>query len=277
MKTGELSGCLIKAMGVGFTYPTGDPVLSGVNFTLEPGSVVAIAGPNGAGKTTLALLLNGILLPTRGKIVVGERDTALVPASIIAARVGYVFQNPRSQVFAPTVAEEVAFGPGNLGMSEAEVARVTSEALIEMGLEDSRDLHPYDLNHAELRRLAMASVLAMHTEVVIFDEPTRALDRLDYERFLRVIARLRGEGRTIVVVTHDLDFVGNCCERILVLKNGQVVADGTPRDVFAANMIPELQRPAAMRLADALGLGDDICSESGLVEAWRAQGRSLPQ
>lgn len=231
----------VRVEGARFQYPDGTEALRGVDLVLD--GMVALVGPNGAGKTTLARLLNGLLVPTSGRVLVGEVDTAEVPASRVAAHVGYVFQNPRRQVFAPTVADEVAFGPRNLGFEEARVGEAVASALAAVGLSGREGEHPYELTLPELRRLALASVLSMETPVVVLDEPTASLDGPDHERLVAVLAGLSGRGATVVAVTHDMDFVAEHFGRMVALDRGRVVADGPPLEVFAAGTPPGLVPP----------------------------------
>ncbi len=258
----------IRVEGAGFDYPDGTCALQQVDALIPASSTVALAGPNGAGKTTLARLLNGLLVPTRGRVVLDGIDTSQVAASRVAGLVGYVFQNPRRQVFASTVAEEVSFGPRNLGRSETQVEAAVQAALEELDLASRAGCHPYELSQSELRRVALASVLSMQTPVLILDEPTASLDGADQERLLRVMAGLRRRGATVLVITHDMDFVAEECERMLVLRGGRVAADGPPEVVFAAGPGPGLERPAVWRVAQALDR-PGVLRSAALLESLR--------
>lgn len=250
-----------------YEYPDGTPALRGVDLDLPSGSTVALAGPNGAGKTTLARLLNGLLIPSRGRVTVGDLDTAEVPASRVAARVGYVFQNPRRQVFAATVHEEVAFGPRNLGRPGVDEA--VEAALARVGLAGRGGAHPYELTPSELRRVALASVLSMDTPVLVLDEPTASLDGPDHGRLLEILGHLREKGVTVVVITHDLDFAAEECDRVVVLRDGRVAADGPPGEVFSQEHV---ERPSVSRMAAALGLPPSLCRADLLIDATRPPG-----
>lgn len=258
----------LQVCGACYEYPDGTPALRGVDLDLPPGSSVALVGRNGAGKTTLARLLNGLLVPSRGRVLAGDLDTAEVPASRVAARVGYVFQNPRRQVFAATVRDEVAFGPRNLGRPRVDEA--VEDALARVGLAGRAGAHPYELSASELRRVALASVLSMETPVLVLDEPTASLDGADHERLLGILAHLRSRGVTLVVITHDLDFAAEECDRIVVLRDGLVAADGPPEEVFAR---ADMERPSLSRLAEALGLPPSLCRSHGLLEALEVRRR----
>ena len=256
----------LDVQGVGFDYPDGTAALDRVDARIPPGSVVALAGPNGAGKTTLARLLNGLLVPTRGRVLVGGVDTSTVPASRVASQVGYVFQDPRRQVFAPTVQEEVAFGPLHLGRAAPQVEAAVASALALLDLGHRSAAHPYELDSSELRRLALASVLSMETPAVILDEPTASLDGADYGRLLQVMQGLRKRAATVLVITHDMDFAAEECDRVLILREGRLAAQGPPQEVFADDPGPGLERPCASRAAARLGLPGLVRSRE-LLEA----------
>jgi energy-coupling factor transport system ATP-binding protein len=191
---------------VSFSYPGGVEALRDVSLTIEPGEAVAILGENGAGKSTLAKHLNGLLRPGAGRVLIGDWDTREHTAAQMAQRVGYVFQNPDDQLFERAVRKEVAFGPHNLGFPDAEVDRLVSEALDQVGLADRADAHPYDLPLFERKLLTLGAVLAMQTPIIIFDEPTTGQDARGMERIGRIIEDLRAEGRTVITISHDVDF-----------------------------------------------------------------------
>lgn len=257
----------IKIMGAGFTYADGTVAIHQVDTTIEPGSTVALTGPNGSGKTTLARLINGILTPTRGKVIVGGLNTLEVPASIVASKVGCVFQNPKRQIFAATVRDEAAFGPINLGLTKAQIDKSVKEALGEMDLLAKADVHPYDLNPSEMKRLALASVLSMNTPVLILDEPTASLDTQDAKRLVKAIDIAKKRGATVIIITHDMDFAAEYCQRMIVMRGGRLTADGTPAEIFSNELCQELIRPSASRLARALELPASIVTREALLES----------
>ncbi|HXE72579.1 MAG TPA: ABC transporter ATP-binding protein [Candidatus Nitrosotenuis sp.] len=261
----------IVAEGLEFSYDPGRPVLRGLDLCLEAGEQVALLGRNGSGKTTLARLLNGLLVPDGGRVLVGDWDTRAVPASRIASRVAYLFQDPRRQIFCSRVADEVAFGPLCLGRSPEQARHAAGWALRLVDLEERSGDHPYELSTAEMRRLALACVLAMQTPIVILDEPGGSLDGPDTERLLGVLQGLRQEGRTVLAITHDMDFAAECFDRAVVLEQGRVWADGPVDQVLARPDLPGLAPPFPARAAARLGLPPGLVRGSALLDA--LQGR----
>jgi cobalt/nickel transport system ATP-binding protein len=221
--------CALHARGLTFGYGGGQAVLDGLDLTVQEGERVAVLGPNGAGKTTLMLHLNGLL---RG---VGELEVTGLPVTgdtlpALRARVGLVFQDPDDQLFMPSVAEDVGFGPRNLGYDETEVARRTAAALAAVRMETAAARAPHQLSMGERRRVAIAGVLAMDPELLVLDEPSANLDPRARRELLEVLASL---DRTLLVVTHDLPFAAELCERAVILARGRVVADGSCPAILA--------------------------------------------
>ncbi|MEO8326252.1 MAG: energy-coupling factor transporter ATPase [Nitrospirota bacterium] len=225
---------LIQVDNVSFQYEE-QTVLDDVSFTIHPGDFLALLGQNGSGKSTLARLLNGLLMPTHGTIVVDGMNTRTTSMNELARRVGLVFQNPDHQIFADTVWEEVAFSAKNMGCSKDEIADRVQESLAAVGLpvEGSRDLDPFSLRKGERQRIAVASVLATRPAVLIVDEPTTGLDPNETDRMMAMIRRLNQQGHTIVMITHSMGLVAAYARRCLLMHSGRIIADGTPREVFA--------------------------------------------
>lgn len=240
-----------------FTYPGGVTALRQVSLAVTTGETVAIIGQNGAGKTTLARHLNGLLKPDQGRVLIGDWDTRQHTVAQLAGRVGYVFQNPDDQLFESTVWAEVAFGPRNLGHSETEVETAVAGALSQVQLESEAQIHPYDLHAAQRKRVALAAVLAMQTPAVIFDEPTTGQDSRGLALIGAIIESLRRAGRTVLAITHDIDFCAGHFERVVVMGQGQVLADGPASAVLGQGELlaqTDVQPPQLVRLAAALGL-----------------------
>ncbi len=219
----------IVISGLEFTYPDGTIALRGADLEVAPGERVAVLGPNGAGKTTLALHLNGILEPDGGSITIGGTPVVEGNFPEIRRRVGLVFQDSNDQLFMPTVYEDVAFGPANLGLSGEELERRVEEALeVVDGLEFARR-PPHHLSGGERRRAALATVLAMSPEVLVFDEPSSGLDPAGRRE---LIATLAGLPMTQLVVTHDLPLALELCPRSVIMSEGKVVAEGATGDLL---------------------------------------------
>ncbi|MGC8633996.1 MAG: energy-coupling factor ABC transporter ATP-binding protein [Candidatus Limnocylindrales bacterium] len=265
----------IALESVVFVYPDGTRALDGVHLQIAPGERVAIVGQNGSGKSTLVRHLNGLLRPTEGRVLVGGEDAAPLHVAQLAAKVGLAFQNPDRQIFAGRVRAEVAFGPRNLGRSGAELDRAVAEALDAVGMGEMADANPYDLGFSRRKLLAIASILAMHTPVVILDEPTTGQDARGVARVRAIIERLAGEGRTVVTVSHDMGFVAETAHRVVVLRGGRIVLDGSPADVFAEPNWPALastylEPTLSARVGARLGLGSTPTDASLVraVESW---------
>ncbi len=265
----------ISVEGVSFTYPGGAQALRGVTLRFDPGQTTAIVGENGAGKTTLAKHLNGLLKPGDGRVLVGGLDTREHTVAKLAVRVGYVFQNPDDQIVERTVGDEVAFGPRQLGRPEAERAADVAAALDQVELSAHTATHPYDLTTAQRKLVTLASVLAMRTPVVIFDEPTMGQDARGVALIGRIIEDLKAEGRTVLTITHDIDFCAAHFGRVVVMADGQVLAEGAAADVLARTELlatTNVEPPQLVRLAQALRLPRSPLTVSGFVEILQGGG-----
>jgi energy-coupling factor transport system ATP-binding protein len=217
-----------------YVYPRGGVVaLDGVTLDIPKGQIVGVVGQNGSGKTTLTKLLNGLLKPTSGTVVVNGMNTAEWTVQKMAAHVGYVFQNPNHQLFATTVEEELKFGPRNLGVAEAEIPDRVAEAVEFFGLHDVLGQHPYRISFPLRKLVGIASIFTMRPRVFILDEPTTGQDHRTTGVINRLIKRLGERGDTVVCVAHDMPLLADVAERLVVMWNAQVIADGTPREIFA--------------------------------------------
>jgi len=216
--------------GVAYAYPGGHQALFGVDLHVHRGERVALLGPNGAGKTTLVLHLNGILTPGRGSVTVSGLPVNDGNLLEVRRRVGIVFQDPDDQLFMPTVRDDVAFGPANLGLRGEELETRVGEALAAVGVSDLADRAPHHLSFGQRRRVAIATVLAMNPEVLVLDEPSSNLDPTSRRELAEI---LRSIDVTILMVTHDLPYAVELCERAVVLSGGTLVADGATREVLA--------------------------------------------
>lgn len=253
---------------VHFTYPAGAYALRGVSLAIAAGESVALIGENGAGKTTLVKHLNGLLKPGQGDVLVGDRNTRDHTVAQLAATVGYVFQNPDDQIVERKVREEVAFGPRHIGQTDEDIAANVQLALEMVGLAEEGDTHPYDLTASQRKLMTLASVLAMRTPVVIFDEPTMGQDSQGIGRVSEAIKTLKSEGRTILTITHDIDFCGEHFDRVVVLAEGQVLADGPAREILGqAELLAKtnVEPPQLVRLAHALGLSGNPLTTAQFV------------
>jgi energy-coupling factor transport system ATP-binding protein len=255
----------VRLDGVRHVYESGVEALRGVDLTLD-GGCVALIGPNGAGKTTLVKHLNGLLTPTAGRVVVCGTDTRETRVAKLAADVGLVFQNPDDQLFRSTVADEVRFGPENVGVPDSEAA--VDAALARLGLDGVRDTDTYELGRAVRKRVALASVLAMDPSVVVLDEPTAGQDAAGVDTVDDVVSVLVADGRLVVVITHDVAFAADHADRVVALAAGGVLADGTPREVFTDESVTDetgVAAPVATRVGAKVGL-DDVVGVDDLLD-----------
>jgi len=220
---------VLELQGVAHAYPDGHQALFGVDLHVHRGERVALLGPNGAGKTTLVLHLNGILVPGAGSVMVSGLAVEKKNLQEIRRRVGIVFQDPDDQLFMGTVRQDVAFGPANLGLRGAELDARVMEALAKVGMEEYADRPPHHLSFGQRRRVAVATVLAMEPEILVLDEPSSNLDPASRRELADILQSL---DVTVLMVTHDLPYALELCERSVILDAGVVVADGATIDLL---------------------------------------------
>jgi len=246
---------------VSYRYPGGAaPALDAIELRIAVGERLALIGQNGSGKTTLVRHLNGLLRPTSGRVLHDGRDVRGHTVAELARSVGLVFQDPDRQIFAGSVRAEVEFGPRNLGMRGAELRSAVDKALTAVGLDADAGTNPYDLGASRRKLLALASVQAMGTPVLVLDEPTTGQDLRGVAIVRRVIGEAHAEGRTVIAISHDMGFVADAFDRVVVLRAGHVVLDGTPASVFGepsweALRSTYLEPPLPAVIGARLGLG----------------------
>jgi len=257
-----------------FAYPNGVRALNGVSLVVEPGEAVAIVGRNGSGKTTLVKHFNNLLTAQQGTILVnGQPGVGREPAEL-AATLGIVFQNPADQIFQSKVRDEVGFGLLRLGASGSELKRRIQTALDIVGLAWASELHPYDLTLTDRKLICLASILAMEPALIVLDEPTTAQDQLGIARLVEIVRLLHSQGRTLVTITHDMDFVAEAFQRVVVMRDGQVILDGPTASVFQQPKLLEstyVKPPALTRLSQRLGLVEPFFSISQTADWVQAQ------
>lgn len=266
----------LRCHGLGHVYPGGVRALDAVDLAIGAGERVAIVGQNGSGKTTLVRHFNALLRPTDGRVLVGEFDTRTTRTAQLATLVGLSFQDPDRQIFAGSVVAEASFGARNLGLESRALARAVEAALAAVGLSGEERTNPYDLGYSRRKLLTIASVLAMGTPVVVLDEPTTGQDARGVALIQRLVAQLAAQGRTVIAVSHDLRFVAETFERVVVMREGRIVLDGSPAQVFAEERWPvlrwtNLEPVYPARVGARLGLGPTP-TDSAVVEALRGRG-----
>lgn len=247
---------IIEAARVRFRYAPGQPeALCGVSVTVGRGEFVALLGQNGAGKTTLAKHFTGLHRPTAGEVSLAGRAVSEMSLAEIARTVGFCYQNPDHQIFSSSVDKEVRFGPRNLGCDPARTETLVAEALELVGLAELREAHPFSLGRGQRQLLAVASILAMDPPVLVIDEPTTGMDRTGATRIMELLARWCAAGRTIVVITHDMDIVAEYVPRTLIMAGGRLIADGPTMEVLGDRALlrqADLAAPAAAIVSERL-------------------------
>lgn len=235
-----------------FTYPDGHEVVKGISCTISHGEKIALIGPNGAGKSTFMSLLNGVLLPQEGRIIVDGTEVKIESLKEVRRKIGIVFQDPDDQLFCPTVFDDVAFGPLNLGLPSEEIHLRVKDALEMVGLTGFEERPSFHLSFGERKRLALATVLSYQPEILVFDEPSTNMDPLSRRR---LIEWLKASDKTILLCTHDLDIALEVCYRCLVMADGRIVADGPASDILYDRKLLEvnsLELPLALQTHELL-------------------------
>lgn len=248
---------IISIKNLKYVYNGDKAALKGVNLDIFPGERIAVIGANGAGKSTFFLNLNGVLTPSDGEIYFKGQKMGRTKAELNTLRqaIGIVFQDADNQIIASTVMGEVSFGPMNLKLPREEVVRRVEEALAYMNLTDFKNRPPHYLSGGEKKRITIADIIAMHPEIVVFDEPTAALDPLNAEMLEGVLSRLAGQGKTLLISTHDVDFAYRWAERAVVFCEGEIIADAAPVEIFrdAAVMArANLKRPTLLSVYESM-------------------------
>jgi len=260
---------LIQLSNLSYAYPYAPPAIQNINQTINAGEKIAIVGSNGAGKSTLLLTLNGMLRPVDGRITFQGKPVLYDKKSLrtLRQKVGFVFQDPDVQIIAPTVWQDVAFGPVNLDYPEEKIKEVVQEALHKVGLEGFERRPPYHLSGGEKKRVAIAGVLAMDPDVLILDEPTSMLDPAGSEDIMDLLDELNQHGKTIIISTHDVELAYPWADRVILMENGRITASGTPEKAFSDR---ELVKRARLKTPILL----ELCQE--LAARGIKNGEKLP-
>ena len=238
---------MLEVKNIKYSYTKDYQALKGVSLKVEKGEMVALLGKNGAGKSTLFLHLNGIYEPDEGQVFIDGEELKYDKKSLLKFRqkVGIVFQNPDDQIFAPTVEEDVAFGPLNLKLPMEEVQKRVTESLARVGMSGFEKKAPHHLSGGQKKRVAIAGILAMKPEIMVLDEPTAGLDPQGVVNLQKLLRELNDEGITIIISTHEVDLVPNYAERVFVLVDGLLIAEGTPKEIFSK---PEILDEANLKV-----------------------------
>ena len=255
---------MLEARNICYSYGNDTQALKNVNLKINRGEMVSILGKNGAGKSTLFLHFNGIHEPDSGEILIDGEKLKYNKKALLKCRqkVGIVFQNPDNQIFAPSVEEDVAFGPLNLKLPMDEVQRRVEDALKRVGMEGFEKKAPHHLSGGQKKRVAIAGILAMKPEIMILDEPTAGLDPQGAIKIMNLLSQLNSEGITIVISTHDVDLVSQYVNKIFVMADGEIIGDGTPKEIFSNEELikkANLKLPIISELFKLLNDEDEIC------------------
>jgi energy-coupling factor transport system ATP-binding protein len=241
---------------VTFQYPgTNVNALEDVSIRLNRGEFVGIIGQNGAGKTTLVKNIIGLLKPSSGKVLIDDKVTADEMVEEMAQNIGLVLQNPDAQLFAMSVEEEVAFGPTNMGFSEEEITKQVDLAISATGMDEFREVYPFNLSFGDRRKLSVAAVVSMNPDILIFDEPTTGQDFKGRRELADIARNLNERGRTVMMITHDMDLIAEYTRRLIVMGNGRVLLDGPTEEVFQqVDILAEtfIEPPQVTQLAQSL-------------------------
>lgn len=268
---------MISIQNVTFHYPDGPDVLQGANLEIRDGEFVAIMGENGAGKTTLVKMFNGLLKPDKGTITVDGIDTRKKSVAQLSRDVGLIFQNPDNQLFAETVAQELAFSLRNFGFSEDVIGRRVTSILNTLDLERYEKSSPFVLSGGERKRVALAAILVWDPKHVIMDEPTIGQDYLQKDRLRNFIMQLVSQGKTVVIVTHDVEFVAECKPRVVLLSHGTVIGDGSATAILTNSSLVQQASLVLPQISTLMKNLADLGAPSEIIDAYSAKDFVLAQ
>ncbi|WP_296157687.1 energy-coupling factor ABC transporter ATP-binding protein [uncultured Gardnerella sp.] len=258
----------IEIRNVSYSYAPKTQIFNNLNLSFTPGAC-AIIGQNGTGKTTLLKILRGLLTPKSGSVLLNGEDISKRSVPSLAKNIGFVFQNPDDQIFESSVIREVMFGLLKIGIDKSQALLQAKESLKLVGLLDKSEVNPYDLSLCERKMISIASILAMDTQVVILDEPTIAQDDNGKRCIESIIKRLVCQGKIVIAVLHDMDFVSRVFSRVVVLSNGQIIFDGSAREAFMRDDIlssAQLDKPDVVKLCEKLGYKNAFLSVEEFVK-----------
>ena len=260
----------ISLKNTSFEYPGGFLAVDSINLEIDKGESVAIVGQNGAGKTTTVKMMNGLLKPKKGDVLIGDLNTKDYTTAQVSRKVGYVFQNPDDQIFHSSVYDEIAFGPTKLNIEESRKNRLINYALEWTGLMEHKYENPYNLPLSIRKFVTIAAIIAMDVDVMIFDEPTAGQDYYGTTQLGKILKELQRRGKTLITITHDMQFVVDNFDRVVVMANKKIVSEGTPREIFwDFDVLDEamLKQPYIISLCNSLGLDNKIITKDEAIAA----------
>jgi energy-coupling factor transport system ATP-binding protein len=257
---------------ISFAYPSGVQALKDISLKIEAGETIALIGENGAGKSTLVKQINGLLRPSSGSVYVDGKDNRNVTTAQLARKIGFLFQNPDEQLFERSIFREVAFGPRNFGLDSEQIKQRVFEALRQLGLDNEAESHPYDLQYNQRKLIALAATLALKTPILVLDEPTVGQDAMTQKMLVALFRELKDQGRTQIIISHNLDFCAEIAERVIVMSKSRVIADGPAKDILTKSSIlnqAAVDPPQIVRLSQALGMPHAALTIPDFVEEYR--------
>jgi energy-coupling factor transport system ATP-binding protein len=259
----------IELMNVTFAYPNGFIANENLNLSISSGERVAIVGQNGAGKTTAVKLMNGLNKPTKGDVFVNGINTKDKTTAQISSYVGYVFQNPDDQIFNSNVKKEIEYMLHYLKLDQKEIDRRVGRAVELTGIKDFLHMNPYDVPYSTRKFISIAAILAIETPYIILDEPTAGQDMYGIKALTKLMNVLQDEGKCVITITHDMEFVSDNFSRVVAMANKQIIADGTAREIFWSEDVvkkAKIKKPQIGELVSDLGIGENIILRKELVE-----------
>jgi len=262
---------MISVQNVTFHYPGGPDVLQGVSLEMKDGEFVAIMGENGAGKTTLVKMFNGLLKPNQGTVTVDGVDTHRKSVAQLSRDVGLIFQNPDHQLFAETVAQELGFSLRNFGFKEEVIQRRVTSLLTALDLERYEKSSPFVLSGGERKRVALAAILVWDPKHIIMDEPTIGQDYMQKDRLRNFIMQLVSQGKTVVIVTHDVEFVAECKPRVVLLSHGRIIGDGSATTVLTDPSLVEQSSLVSPQISTLMRDLSDTGASPEIIDAYSAR------
>lgn len=269
---------MISIEDVSFRYSeTTLDVLNDVTLNIGDGEFVALMGENGAGKTTLVKMLNGLLKPTKGRVLIDKTDTHRKSVAQLSRDVGLIFQNPDHQLFAETVSEELSFSLRNFGFSDEEIQRRVTQVLASLDLARYTRSSPFILSGGERKRVALAAILVWDPKHVIMDEPTIGQDHQQKDRLRKFILQLISQGKTVVIVTHDVEFVAECNPRVVLLSKGEIIADGPATNILTRSDLVEKASLVRPQIAELMQQLNELSSPTNIIEPYAAEKFLTPK
>ncbi|MCX2456021.1 energy-coupling factor ABC transporter ATP-binding protein [Lacticaseibacillus nasuensis] len=264
----------IEVQGLSFDYPNGYRALNRINMTVDKGESVAIIGQNGAGKTTFVKMLNGLLKPSEGQVIVDGWNTTEHSTAELSHKVGYVFQNPDDQIFHSNVYDEIAFAPRTQKLEEDAVDQIVQQVATVCGLDRALDDNPYDLPYSVRKFVAIASVMALNPSMIILDEPTAGQDKRGMQIIENIINHLIDGGKSVITITHDMEFTVRNFKRVIVMAQTKKIAEGTPGEIFWNFDVltqAKLMQPYVSRVARETGVNGQVTNISGFVDTFKQE------